>query len=267
MDKLLNEDYDYLANSPLGLQIPAGLNLGDQYSYLKRNIYRTVALRNLSYIAEFDAFYFFDAHYDEVWHVWPADTPVEQIVSELEQNGWKCSEVGEDAIEIDCTNPEGEEILFQMFSEFFSIRRKSFRMDRYFVPELPYMFEPNPSPELPDAEFGYIRFGDIPADGYSMNELLGVPEKGVSCFNAEITANGDYQFTQMTPVLCEDAMMFFEENDRPLYRLYGEFLGHGWDGEPLLKVSKAERISGNYIGKPLEAIREKALRDIFLFDY
>lgn len=263
MDGISYETYDELLNSPLKPQIPDELDLPRQYDFFKRTIDRWVSLRTVPYISECEAYYFLDGGGD-AWHVWPADTPVEQIVSELEQNGWECSvETRGDEIIIECAYPEGEETLFQMFSELYSNRSKYRIVDKLNVSDLPYMYAANPEPELPGAEFGYIRFGDLPADGISINHLLDAPEEGISCFHAEITANGDYQFTQMTPMLCEDVIAFFEENNRPLYRLYGELVGHGSDGEPLLKVTKTEKITGKYIGKPLEVVREEALRKAF----
>lgn len=176
---------------------------------------------------------------------------------------------GEDGIEIECTDHEALETLFKLFAKIKSIRGipddNVYVMDQLISPEEPYMFKPDAEPELPGAEFGFLRFGEPPASGFSQNKILDIPEKGVSCFHAEIAPNGDYQFTQRTPVLCEDVMLLTDEYKRPLYRLYGEVVGHGWDGEPLLKFSKAERFTGKYVGRPLEDLREKALRQVFPF--
>ena len=270
MGAYFERSYDELTTSSLGIEIPDDFSLGERCTFLKMNWQRTVVLQELRHIAEHKAFYLMNAYHTEEFHAWPANTPVEQIVSELEQNGWECSvKTGEDGIEIECTNHEALETLFKLFSKIKSIRGMADEnvvcVDQLIGPEMPYMFEPDPEPELPGAEFGFLRFGEPPASGFSQNGLLGIPEKGVSCFHAEIAPNGDYQFTQMTPVLCEDVMLLTDEYKRPLYRLYGEVVGHGSDGEPLLKVVKAERFTGKYIGQPLEDLREKALREVFPF--
>ena len=85
----------------------------------------------MPYISECEAYHFFDAFHNEVYHVWPADTPVEQIVSELEQNGWKCSiETDGDSIEIQCTYPGMDETLRKLFYECYSIRSQIEALDR-----------------------------------------------------------------------------------------------------------------------------------------
>lgn len=261
MNVISYETYDELLNSPLKLQSLDGLDIHSQYEFLKENIHRTVSLQTVPCIAECKAYYFFDALHFEAWHAWPADTPVEQIVSELEQNGWKCSiETSEDGIEIECTCPEMDKTLHELYYEINSISSQIEALDRSIDSELPGVFDADSEPELPDAEFGFVRFGDLPPYGVSVNHLEGVPEKGVSCFPAEIIPNGDFRFTHMNAQLWFDAMEYFEDDDCPIYRLYGELVGYGSDGEPLLKVTKAEKVTGKYIGKPPEvAILETLL--------
>lgn len=253
----INEGCEYLVDSSLELQIPAGFDKYRQYFFLKNTIPRTVSLEKNTYIAECEAYYFHDMRGD-VYHVWPADTPLEQIVSELEQNGWKCSiETDGDATEIQCVYPGIDETIIELFYKIYNIPAQIEALDRSIDPDLPSVFDANSKPELPNAEFGFVRFGKVPPYGVSVNFSEGVPEKGVSCFPTEIAPNGNFQFTRMTSRLWESAMHFMDGNNRPLYRLYGDLVGYGSDGEPLLNVTKAEKITGNYIGMPLEDIKSE----------
>ena len=50
---------------------------------------------------------------------------------------------------------------------------------------------------------------------------------------------------------------------RPVYRLYGDAVGYGWNGEPLVKVEKVERFTGEDLGS-LETAREAAVKDMIV---
>ena len=94
------------------------------------------------------------------------------------------------------------------------------------------------SKKFSGAERGYIRFGELPEGGRSKNFRDDVLESGVSCFDAEIATDGSYRIL-LTPAL---QVTYLTVMDRDAYRLYGERIGTGADGEPLLRVEKAERI-------------------------
>mgnify|MGYP006987603846 CR=1 FL=1 len=63
-------------------------------------------------------------------------------------------------------------------------------------------------------------------------------EAGVSCFDAEIAADGSYRLL-LTDML---EVSYLTIADRPAYRLYGERIGTGADGEPLLRVDRAVKM-------------------------
>jgi len=84
----------------------------------------------------------------------------------------------------------------------------------------------------------YIRFGEPPADGLSTNHLDPQnPKKeiGVSCYPA-IVYKG-----KLMPVLPDYNRMAAVDMewlmDRPRFEIFGEEIGTGSDGEPLLKVT------------------------------
>lgn len=54
-----------------------------------------------------------------------------------------------------------------------------------------------------------------------------------------------------------------EDVPRPVYRLYGDAVGYGWNGEPLVKVEKVERLTGEDLGS-LETAREGAVKDMIV---
>ena len=89
-----------------------------------------------------------------------------------------------------------------------------------------------------NAERGFIRFGDCPKDGKSFNHRDRVYEDGVSVFEAEF-AGKDYRLLFDNHVLMPS---YLSVCDRPAYRIYGDVIGTGADGEPLIKVSKAVKL-------------------------
>jgi hypothetical protein len=90
----------------------------------------------------------------------------------------------------------------------------------------------------PDLERGYVRFGKLPNHGISVNHSTGEPERGVSCFEAEFTGN-EYK-PLLTGYLCS---VYEQVKGRTAYRLYGKVVGTGSDGEPVLRVRQAVRIT------------------------
>lgn len=87
-------------------------------------------------------------------------------------------------------------------------------------------------------ETGYVRFGSVPESGHSVNHATGAREAGVSCFRAVFDKDGSYQLL-VGPKLYVSLMTV---KDREVYRLWGEEVGTGSDGEPLLKVEKERKI-------------------------
>lgn len=68
----------------------------------------------------------------------------------------------------------------------------------------------------------------------------------------------------MTYTLYSVYMALMEEDvPRPVYRLYGDAVGYGWNGEPLVKVEKVERLTGEDLGS-LETAREAAVKDMIV---
>lgn len=140
---------------------------------------------------------------------------VSHIVAEMESDGWQCS-VGKDgynAPRITCTHIATQAVI-------------------------------DNAQKLNDAKFanaerGYIRFGDLPESGYSTNYRDNTQETGISVFNAEFTADGSYRVLLSTQYEHASLLHF---TDRPAYRIYGEVIGTGADGEPVLKVSKAVKL-------------------------
>lgn len=145
---------------------------------------------------------------------WSGDTPAETIAAEMEADGWRCSirRNGYNQPVIDCIHIETQAIIDAAKAA----ETAAFR----------------------GAARGFIRFGDIPEGGRSYNHRDNRPETGVSCFDAEFAADGRYRLI-LTPVL---EVSFLAVADRPAYRLYGERIGTGADGEPLLTVSRATKL-------------------------
>jgi len=91
------------------------------------------------------------------------------------------------------------------------------------------------------AERGYIRFGDVPQSGFSRNYATGEPELGVSVFCAEFAVDGSWR-----PILGSNqqlgSLLSLIADDRPIYRIYGDAVGTGGDGEPVVDVTKKVRL-------------------------
>lgn len=145
---------------------------------------------------------------------WSGDTPAEEIAAEMESGGWRCSirKNGFGQPVIDCVHIETQAI----------IDAKQAADNAKFA----------------SAERCYIRFGAPPEGGRSRNHRDNILEAGVSCFDAEITADGSFRLL-LTPIL---EVSYLTVADRPAYRLYGERVGTGADGEPLLAVSDAVKL-------------------------
>jgi hypothetical protein len=86
------------------------------------------------------------------------------------------------------------------------------------------------------AERGHVRMGDLPEGGRSRNKATGCCEAGVSVFSAEIAQNGQWRPILDTPQMLASYLSLIAD-DRPAYRVYGDVIGTGGDGEPLMRVS------------------------------
>ena len=91
-----------------------------------------------------------------------------------------------------------------------------------------------------NGEEGYIRFGDVPKSGKSYNYRDNFFEKGVSAYHAVFFPDGGYEILQHNPFELFGAHLY---SNRPAYRLYGEEIGTGSDGEPVLKVNRFVKIN------------------------
>lgn len=88
------------------------------------------------------------------------------------------------------------------------------------------------------AEKGFVHFGNIPKSGKSHNYRDDVDEAGLSCFAAEFAKDGSWRViadTKLTVTLANVA-------DRKAYRVWGEVVGTGADGEPLILVEKSRKL-------------------------
>lgn len=145
-------------------------------------------------------------------HKWDGDIPVEEISQYLGGLGFDCS-VGNDGYGrplIKCIHQETQRLI-----------------DTTRATE---------NEKFAGAERGYVRFGGIPEGGKSKNYRDNTLECGVSCFEAEFAKDGSYRLI-LTPEL---EVSYLTVMWRDAYRLYGECVGIGADGEPVLAVERAE---------------------------
>ena len=145
---------------------------------------------------------------------WPyISSDVSNIIAEMEEEGWECvvTKDGYGAPRIHCIHIETQAVITAASQE----------SDVKFA----------------SAERGFIRFGDLPANGRSINHRDKTPEAGVSVFEAEFVGT-DYR------VLVDSVLevSYLLVRDRPAYRVYGDVVGIGADGEPLLRVTKTVRL-------------------------
>lgn len=189
--------------------------------------------------------YLFASSMGDVQKQWSAGTSLEDIQAELKNNGWEASVDNEDISK--------RALVYYNLDAMRMLQGMLLERPQDFVDEIcehmpAYCGEVSQVPEINGAEFGYIRFGAVPERGFSLNRYKGLPELGVSCFEAEVTASGDYKFIHLTDSLVEAIHAFEGVSDLPVYRLYGEQVGHGLVGEPVIKVTKAERLTGKCLG-------------------
>ena len=145
---------------------------------------------------------------------WPyVTTDVSDIVAEMELNGWSCTTKsdGYNAPVINCTHIETQAAI--------DVKAKKV------------------SDKFANADRGYIRFGKCPKNGISINHRDNTPEDGVSVFEAEFV-DKEYRLL-LTDFL---QVTYVSVVDRPAYRIYGNVVGVGADGEPVIKVTKAVKL-------------------------
>ena len=96
--------------------------------------------------------------------------------------------------------------------------------------------------KLNGGERGFVRFGEAPKSGKSYNYRDKFFECGVSVYHAVFFHDGSYEVLQHNPFELFGAHSY---SSRPAYRLYGEEIGTGSDGEPVLKVTKSIKLEQN----------------------
>lgn len=138
---------------------------------------------------------------------------VSHIVTEMEADGWQCTvdKDGYNAPRIQCTHIETQQLIDQITN--------------------------NSNNKFANAERGFIRFGKCPKNGISINHRDNTPEYGVSVFEAEFVGK-DYRLL-LTDYL---EVTYVSVANRPAYRVYGDIVGTGADGEPVLKVKKTIKL-------------------------
>lgn len=145
---------------------------------------------------------------------WPYESKdVSHIISQMEEEGWEC-EVGRDGYgcpTIDLIHVETQKETKRLVSE--------------------------AENKFAKAKKGYVRFGDIPKSGRSWNHRDNIPEAGVSVFEAEFVGK---EFRVSVDSVLE--VSYISVMNRPVYRIWGEVVGTGADGEPLLRVTRKMRV-------------------------
>lgn len=86
----------------------------------------------------------------------------------------------------------------------------------------------------------YIRAGYLPKGGKSQNHLTEKYEKGISVYEAIKKSNNSIYFLlpSMNASACVGLSSVFQGNHgmcKPLFEVTGDRVGHGSDGEPVLK--------------------------------
>lgn len=86
----------------------------------------------------------------------------------------------------------------------------------------------------------YVRFGAMPKDGKSYNYRDNITEDGVSVFRAVLSEDKSQVWIN---IHSQHALgTYLTVCDRQLYRVYGNVIGEGSDGEPCIKVTRAIKI-------------------------
>lgn len=86
----------------------------------------------------------------------------------------------------------------------------------------------------------YVRFGAMPKDGKSYNYRDNISEDGVSVFKAVLSEDKTQVWIN---IHSQHALgTYLTVCDRQLYRVYGNVIGEGSDGEPCIKVTRAIKI-------------------------
>ena len=89
-------------------------------------------------------------------------------------------------------------------------------------------------------EPGYFRFGKPPRSGRSWNYRDNAPEPGVACYSGWTLPNGGVVLDWRNVDVVSARMIW--ATGRPLYRIDGEVVDAGSDGEPCLDVRRSVRL-------------------------
>lgn len=86
----------------------------------------------------------------------------------------------------------------------------------------------------------YLRFGNLPKSGYSINHATGVVEPGISVYEGCRVGNNKY-YLMLSKVNAGSAL--FIAQGRQAYVVTGDIVGYGSDGEKCLKNCQARKLS------------------------
>ena len=146
---------------------------------------------------------------DLIGKKWPPETDPQEIVEEMASQGWECEiEYGIDVYpRISCVHTA---------TQLYEDEKRKEAEEKY-----------------KDAEKIYIRFGDLPPNGKSMDHRDKIYEAGVSVFEAELAKDGSYR---IIPTNYNQVETLHGVKHRKAYRIFGEVVGKGGDGEPVVVV-------------------------------
>lgn len=143
---------------------------------------------------------------------WPGDTPLEHIAADLDADGYDAT--------IDRLR---ESVVATHRATAAEILRRQAAADIQYA----------------DSVDGFVRYGGLPPGGRSGNHRDQVREAGVSVFRARFASAGGWQVQLQSDA---EHATWLNVRDRPAYRVYGDVVGFGSDGEPVLRVTRTEQL-------------------------
>lgn len=108
----------------------------------------------------------------------------------------------------------------------------------------------------------YLRFGDLPEDGYSSARMFGLRDPGVSVYPGSRLENGSYvlDFGRLLTGLDTRFLPWLLQQGRPLYVVEGRQVGIGGMAEPVLADARiVEEVPARSVGVLPDRPRFKAL--------
>lgn len=211
------------------------------------------------------------------WHT-PGIT-FEKVLADIEADGWKYTlrSYPNNEMRAECHYPPLVDVVWDTFTamaaqkgincnfsediksqfsiiDFIIEILKGYGVDNFSEYAPPFVLSEGQSPKLPDSELGFIYFDNTYQGNVNENDTL-------PCFEAEITPEGHYRLICPSANLRERVECLI---GNPAYRVQGEIVGTGANGETMVNPTATEPVKGKLIPAGCKVVGKQPDNDLIL---